>query len=379
MAGRKVATNRTALLDGLKVVGAVSMRPGTPVSAGVLIEASGSKVTMTATDLEMTVRHEVTLPEPIGTFKVLAPRKVLADICKAAPDAGFQVSTDGKQLTVGYSVIRLLPVEDFPVFSEVKAPTRIFNLETWRDAATVGASCVSDDADRPILTSVRAEFAEGVLTIASTDSYTLAVATCPKYANHGSAKDFAVNMLGDGVAAVLKLTRKAPADWVLAIRPSKSETLFAWGQTELRCRNIEGEFPNYRQLLPDPDGRDKETGKLLAGKLMRGPEFDSTIASVGVLARNNSPVRLELGSEVAVCASSPDLGMARAVVDDSAGGTRWEGEPLTVAFNPRYLARALEMVPDAPVRIRDGLRPMTVGDADRCVLVMPVRLPAPIG
>ena len=103
------------------------------------------------------------------------------------------------------------------------------------------------------------------------------------------------------------------------------------------------------------------------------------VKRVGLLARENTPVRMEFNAlGVRLSSQSPDLGGAVEAVE-----ARYEGQDITVAFNPGYLADGLQASTGESVRleVKDGLKPGVVrGDASEFTyLVMPVRLPAPVG
>ena len=144
---------------------------------------------------------------------------------------------------------------------------------------------------------------------------------------------------------------------------------FRIGELTLTSRLIEGEFPNYRQLLPE-----QHESRLT---ISRQALLDA-VRRVGLLARDTTPVRLEFNAlGVKLSSSSPDLGQAVETVE-----ARYEGEDLTAAFNPQYLADGLTACHGESVRldVRDGLKPGVVrGDGDEFTyLVMPVRLPASV-
>ena len=142
---------------------------------------------------------------------------------------------------------------------------------------------------------------------------------------------------------------------------------FRVGELTLTSRLIEGEFPNYRQLLPD-----QHESRLTISR----QQLLDAVSRVGLMARDTTPVRLEFNAlGVKLSSSSPDLGQAVETVE-----ARYEGDDLTVAFNPQYLADGLRAANGESVRIdvRDGLKPGVVrGESDEFTyLVMPVRLPA---
>jgi len=149
-----------------------------------------------------------------------------------------------------------------------------------------------------------------------------------------------------------------------------SRVSFRVGRLSLTSRLIEGEFPNYRQLLPEA-----YESRLTVSK----QQLLDAVRRVGLLARDASPVRMEFNAlGVRLSSSSPDLGQAVEAVE-----ARYEGDDITAAFNPNYLADGLAAVGGESVRleVRDGLKPGIVrGETEEFTyLVMPVRLPAPVG
>jgi DNA polymerase-3 subunit beta len=144
---------------------------------------------------------------------------------------------------------------------------------------------------------------------------------------------------------------------------------FRAGGLTLTSRLIEGEFPNYRQLLPDT-----HESRLTVSR----QQLLDAVRRVGLLARDTTPVRLEFNAlGVKLSSSSPDLGQAVETVE-----ARYEGDDLTVAFNPQYLIDGLTAANGESIHldVRDGLKPGVVhGESDGFTyLVMPVRLPAAV-
>ena len=128
---------------------------------------------------------------------------------------------------------------------------------------------------------------------------------------------------------------------------------------------IEGTFPNWRQLMPDT----------YENTLTVDPDtFLAALVSVGMLARESSPVKIELNGVVKLIASSPDLGTSAMELTTAT----WDGPDMVAAFNPQYLGDALKISRGGKLHIRDGLTPALV-EGDVTSLVMPVRLPTHIG
>jgi DNA polymerase-3 subunit beta len=366
----KFRCDRDLLSEALQTVQrGVSTRPGIPALTGVLMTVGEGELALTTTDLEVTT--EVRVPVDVredGT--ALVPARLLADMVKAlAPDA-VDFETDGSQAKVSCrsfeGTLRCLAAEDFPAVREVDGVKVTAEAVAFAEAVGQVARAASRDEARPVLTGVLIEANREGLTLVATDSYRLAVRE--------------LQATGDGEARALVPERalaeagraaggeeKGQVELVIG----EAQTAFRVGTLRMTSRLIEGEFPNFRQLLPEPGQNRLATGRV---------DLLEAVRRVGLLARESSPVRLELNAlGVRLSSSSPDLGGAVEAVE----GT-YEGDELTVAFNPTYLGDGLSAASAdrVTVELRDGLKPALIkgqGEDAYTYLVMPVRLPAPVG
>jgi DNA polymerase III subunit beta len=364
----KFRCDRDELADALQTVQrGISSRPGIPALTGVLIDASDDgTLTLTTTDLEVSARLaiQVQVQEP---GLALVPARLLADTVKSLSDAPVDVETDQSQAHIRCAAyegaLRLLPAEDFPGLQE-PAGTRI-TVEPSAFAEAVGqvARAASRDEARPVLTGVLLEVSREGVVLVATDSYRLAV------------RDLVATADGEARAIVperaLTEAGRAAADLKGDIEAvtDGSQIAFRVGALTLTSRLIEGEFPNYRQLLPEG-----YESRLTVSR----QQLLEAVRRVGLLARDTTPVRMEFNAlGVKLSSSSPDVGQAVETVE-----ARYEGEDLTAAFNPQYLIDGLTAATGESVRIdvRDGLKPGVVrGEGDELTyLVMPVRLPAAV-
>jgi DNA polymerase-3 subunit beta len=279
------------------------------------------------------------------------------------------VDADRAQATIRCAAyegtLRLLPAEDFPGLLAPAGTRVVAQAGAFAEAVGQVARAASRDEARPVLTGVLLEVSrEGVMLVA-TDSYRLAIRELIATAE-GEAKaivaERALSEAGRAAAALEK------GD--IEIFVYESQVSFEIGQLTLTSRLVEGEFPNYRQLVPEA-----YESRLMASR----QQLTDAVRRVGLLARDTSPVRMEFNAlGVKLSSSSPDLGQAVETVE-----ARYEGEEITAAFNPHYLADGLAAASGESVRVevRDGLKPGVVrGESDDFTyLVMPVRLPTPVG
>ena len=152
----------------------------------------------------------------------------------------------------------------------------------------------------------------------------------------------------------------------LTIILGDKEALFSIGEFKIITRLIEGEYPNYRGLIPDDHPNTLSVSR---------DEMIDAIKRVRLLATDNTPIRLKMDSDgLELIAITQDVGQAQETVDGS-----YEGEDLTVAFNPNYLLQGLEVCSDEEIQLEtcDALKPAVIKgleDTEFLYLLMPVRV-----
>jgi DNA polymerase III subunit beta len=365
----KFRCDRDALSEALQTVQrGVSSRPGIPALTGVLLEAAeDGRLTLTTTDLEVSARLAVDV-QVTDAGVALVPARLVGDTVKSLSDAPVEFETDQSQARIRCAAyegsLRLLPAEDFPGLQEPGGTRVEAQAAAFAESVSQVGRAASRDEARPVLTGVLIEVSREGCVLAATDSYRLAVRDLLATAD-GEARAIVPER------ALSEAGRAASTDekGTVEILVDESQVSFRAGGLTLTSRLIEGEFPNYRQLLPDA-----HESRLTVSR----QQLLDAVRRVGLLARDTTPVRLEFNAlGVRLSSSSPDLGQAIETVE-----ARYEGEDLTVAFNPQYLIDGLTASVGETVRldVRDGLKPGVVrGESDAYTyLVMPVRLPAAV-
>ena len=366
----KFRCDRDALSEALQTVQrGVSSRPGIPALTGVLIEASDDgQLTLMTTDLEVSARLTIDGVQVTEPGIALVPARLVGDTVKSLSDAPVEFETDQNQARLRCAAyegtLRLLPAEDFPALQEPSGTRVSVEAPRFAEAVSQVGRAASRDEARPVLTGVLLEVTREGVVLVATDSYRLSIRELVATAE-GEARAIVPER------AIAEAGRAASSDEKGSIElfVDESQVSFRVGTLTLTSRLIEGEFPNYRQLLPE-----QHESRMTVSR----QQLLDAVRRVGLLARDTTPVRLEFNAlGVRLSSSSPDLGQAVETVE-----ARYEGEDLTVAFNPQYLADGLTAAVGESVRldVRDGLKPGVVrGDGDEFTyLVMPVRLPAPV-
>lgn len=366
----KFRCDRDGFSEALQTVQrGVSSRPGIPALTGVLMrtDADGT-LTLTTTDLEVSARLSIEV-QPQEEGVALVPARLLGDTVKSLSDAPVEFEADQSQARIRCAAyegaLRLLPAEDFPSMQPPSGTRVVADAPMFAEAVGQVSRAASRDEARPVLTGVLLEVSREGVTLVSTDSYRLAV------------RELVATAAGEGKAIVPERAMSEAGRAAggmekgeIELFVDESQVSFQIGGLCLTSRLIEGEFPNYRQLLPEA-----YESRLTVSR----QQLLDAVRRVGLLARDTSPVRLEFNAlGVKLSSSSPDLGQAVEAVEAA-----YEGEDITAAFNATYLADGLSAATGDMVRleVRDGLKPGIVrGDSDDFTyLVMPVRLPAPVG
>ena len=342
----------------------VASRPGIPALTGVLVEAGDGRAVLTATDLEVSVRAELDAAGEPARF--LIPFALFADAVKHGAGSEVTIDADESTARLGGASVRLLPVDDFPTLTASAPYVGTIDGASFAVGADAAGLAASKDEARPVLTGVLFELAGHLGRMVATDSYRLHVAEID------GAGDFRAIIPARVVKSVRKQLGRKPAGAV-TVAGTDDEVRFKLPDgLEITSRTIQGEYPNWQQLVP-------ERG-IGTGVRYDQAELEAALKSVGLFARDTSPVRFELEapSGLKLSASSPDLGTSSA---DLERVEIW-GDPVTCAFNPVYFAGCVAAVGDGGTfELRDGLKPAVFRSADgrRTALVMPVRLPSPVG
>jgi DNA polymerase-3 subunit beta len=231
------------------------------------------------------------------------------------------------------------------------------------ETADIVGRAASRDETRPVLTGVLVRIGADGLTMVATDSYRLAVKRTELETEIGG--ELEANIPAKALRELGRLVAGGDLGEV-SVSLLPNQAVFRAGATLLNTRLIDGQFPNFRQLLPESYEHDVRLPR---------PEFLDVVRRVSQLAQRNAPLRLSFATgELKVSASTPDVGDA-----EESMPAAFEGEPLEIGFNPEFLREGIESVAGDEVLLRliSPLRPgllQPVDNEDFRYLVMPIRL-----
>ncbi len=363
----KFRCEREILAEALTTAGrAATNRSGTlPVLSGVRMDVSDGQLTVTGTDLELTIRLSVPVHSDRDGSAVV-PARLVGDIVKALPAGAVEVAVtdDEMSISAGRSQfsVRPLSLSDYPAQVETDAaPVTLSSQQVGEALRQVVRAASTDDA-RAVLTGVLVASEDDGLKMVATDSYRLAVRDLPQSSMLAAGQ----KVLVPG-RALAELQRVLSSDAELSVRLGAREAVFEVGGTRLTTRLIEGEYPNYRNLLPSSYPNQLTVGREALMEALR---------RVKILAQDSTPVRLALGGDtLRLTAITQDVGNAHEEIDATYAGTE-----MTVAFNPDYLTAGVEAVEGDEVTLStlDPMKPAVlrgVGHDEYLYLLMPVRVP----
>src|SRR6059058_6195509 len=255
--GLRITASKDELVQALGVVArAVSTRTSVQILSGILLEARGSELRLAATDMELSLRATASA-QLDGDGAIVLPGKTFADIARLLP--GDEVVIEHKptesvvHVTAGsasYTLHTYNP-EDFPRLPELEAvQTFSVDRESLLETISRVARAASRDESRPVLTGILVSFTGGKLVMAATDSYRLAVKETEL---EGSAPELEAIVPS---RALQELARVASSGDTVEVGVHENQVLFSTVSSEgggawLTTRRIDGQFPNYRQLLPE--------------------------------------------------------------------------------------------------------------------------------
>lgn len=363
----RITCSKDDLVQGLGVVGrAVSTRTSVQILSGILFEASGDELRLAATDMELSLR--ATVPAQVyGDGAIVLPGRTLVDIARLLP--GEEVTIEHRpsesvvhitSASAAYTLHTFNP-EDFPRLPELDA-TQTFAVDRESLLETIGrvARAASRDESRPVLTGVLVQFAGGRLVMAATDSYRLAVKETDL---SSSAPELEAIVPG---RALQELARIAAVGDEITVGVHENQVLFSTGGVWLTTRRIDGQFPNYRQLLPESFEYELTLPRL---------ELLDVVRRASVMIQRATPLQLRFADgELTVIARTHDVGESRESLP-----VAFTGETLEIGFNADFLRDGIDSVEGDDVRVKliSPLRPAVLqGDGDDFTyLVMPIRLP----
>jgi DNA polymerase-3 subunit beta len=368
--GMKITCSRAELVAKLGLVSrAVSTRGTVQVLSGILLSAGEGGLSLAATDMELSLRTTLGA-EVDGDGAVVVPGRLLVDLARLLPEDGVTVEYRPEegvaQITSGSATYRLntYSAEDFPRLPPVDAQLHAVDRDALLETVERVARSASRDESRPVLTGILVRFEAGKLVMVATDSYRLSVKETELAS---TAPELEAIIPARALQELVRLGAGGGGGGdTVELGVHENHVVFGTGDEWLTTRRIDGQFPNYRQLLPESFEVELTVAR---------SELYDVVRRVAVLAQRNSPLQLRFTEgELSVSVQAQDVGEAKESLPVS-----YSGEEFVVGFNAEFLRDGIDSIrgDDVLLKLTNPLRPAILVDSsgDFTYLIMPIRLP----
>ncbi len=364
--GLRITVAKDELAAKLSIVArGVSTRTTVLVLGGIQLRAEAGRLHLAATDMELSLRASAEA-QVTDEGTVVVPGRLLLDIARSLPDSEVTIEHRPEEAVVVVSAgtanyrLHTYSSEDFPRLPETDA-VALHTVDRDALVETIGrvGRSASRDESRPVLTGILVRFEPGKMVMAATDGYRLAV---KETVVDGPLPELEAII---PARALQELARIAAGADEVQLGLQENHVVFGADGAWLTTRRIDGQFPNYRQLLPEQFEHEL---------LLPRDEVLEVVRRVSLMAQRNSPLRLRFAEgELTVSAITQDVGEARESLP-----APYNADALEIGFNAEFLRDGLESVESDSIKFKliSPLRPAVLeGDADDYVyLIMPIRL-----
>lgn len=336
----KFSVAKDKLLEGLQTVqNVVSTRTTLPILSNVLIRAEEGKLLLTTNDLDVGIccTVDAIVTEPGGTT---LPARRLSGIVKELPAAEVEVEIDSRNvasLRCGQSFFKMMGLaeEEFPALPRLEN-AKVFTLKQkdLKDGLRKTSYAISVDETRYVLNGILFSFKENKLTMVATDGRRLALVDLEL--------EFPRSQEGEMIIptkCVGELQRLLTDDGELKMLVGENQIAFELNGKLLVSKLIEGNYPNYRQVIP-PETKERVT---LERELLL-----TAVRRVALLSSEKSnSVKLNFTkNNLEITANTPEIGEARESLP-----VQYKGKEFSIAFNPGFLQDPLRALPDDEVHL----------------------------
>ncbi len=362
----KFRCERDALLEALTVTGRAAGNRGSfqLVLTGVHMALEGDELTLTATDRELTITVQLTVAGG-GDGTAVVTARLVSDVVRSLDAGAVNVTAHEEGIHIDSArskfSLQTMGVEDFPQVGAAVGDPVVLEAEGLLTALRQVVKGASADESRPVLTGVLISAEEEGLRLVTTDSYRLALCDLPGLEVLDSEQSVLVP--SRALQEVIRLLGDVEQ---VSVRFSEREASFTLGTVTVTTRLIEGEFPSYQGLIPT-----HQPNRLTVDREV----FINAVRRVRLMAQDSTPIRMEMSaSGLELSAVTQDVGEASEQLD-----AVFEGDDLTVAFNPEYLLDGAEAAPGEEIVLNtvDALKPAVIrtpGSEQFLYLLMPVRI-----
>ncbi|MFA5410715.1 MAG: DNA polymerase III subunit beta [Candidatus Omnitrophota bacterium] len=361
----RFSVEKEVLLSGIQTVqNIITTKAALPVLSNILMETQANNLRLTATDLDIGISCVI----PVETKEagaITVPAKKFGDIVRELPANSIEVNSKKNNLllietnTCQFKIMGLAH-EEFPKLPEFK-DKEVIRLEQLllKEALALTSFAVSSDETRYILNGILFKITKNNLTFVATDGKRLAIVE--RKLKQEVDKEVSIIV---PIKTIQELNRNLKDEGVLSLVLGGNQVLFDLGGVIIISRLIEGEFPDYRQVVPPASENKVKLDReqfLLAVKraaLLSTPDYQA--------------IKLEVFKDkLVVSKSTPDIGESHEEVS-----VEYRGKEMAIGFNPAYLADVLKSLPQEVIEfeLTDSEKPGVIRIDGYIYIVLPMRL-----
>ncbi len=364
----KLTLDKDLLIEGINTVSkAVSTRTTLPVLECILLTAQDDTLTLTASDLEISIKSAPISADVSENGSTAIEAKLFSEIIRRLNGDKVTISVNDKEAIIkcGFSefTVMVQPAEDFPDIPEVeKEYSYKLKQSDLRDMINATIFSVALDESKPFLTGELMEFKKDRTNVVSVDGFRISYRSI----NADNEKETKVIIPAKTMREISRILSGNEEDET-EIFVTEKHVLFSINGNTVVTRTIEGDYIKYEQTFTD-----EYKTKILIDR----SEIISSLERASLISRDarKMPVKLEIGGGKVIITSQTEIGKAYEEIDSVT-----EGEELKIAFNPRYLIDALKAIEDEKVAIQfnSPLGPCIIKPQDGDLykyLILPLRI-----
>ncbi|GIV63013.1 MAG: DNA polymerase III subunit beta [Bellilinea sp.] len=373
----KASVQQQHLAHGLAIVSkAVSPRSTLPVLANILIASDDGRLRLSATNLELGITCWIPATiEDAGAITV--PARTFQDLVNTLSGERIELTLDPRTQTLNVrsgssnTDIKGIDAQEFPPIPVPDLSEGVsLNVNDFKEMIQQVVFAASTDEARPVLQGVLLNIKEDQITMAATDGFRISVRK--GLLSNPVRQEISVIIPARALTELARIATDGEQMLTMNVPPGRGQVIFHVKDAELVSQLIDGNFPDYRAIIP----RSYKTHTVLST-----PAFLKACKQAEIIAREgNNVVRLNIlpGSDtpgvVEVSAQSEETGASQIQVDANI-----EGNPLLIAFNVKFLREVLDVIktPSVALETNQNNTPATIkpiGDDDFVHVIMPMHL-----
>lgn len=359
-----IKVDREALLNGVHVVyGAVNERSSLPILANMLLKATKNTLCMTATNLDIGISYKIDI-ETADEGSIAIPAKRFFDIVKETTEPELLITSKKNNIVMiecGRSFFRMmgLPKEEFPKIPEIRDGIDfIINQSALKEMLNLTIFAISQDETRYVLNGVLFHIDNNKLSLVATDGRRLAVASSSLSQSSGHKKGIIVP-----AKTVYELNKILKNEGRVEFMLSDNQALLKMDNIEIASRLIEGEFPNYENVIPNKKEGLRVDREMLLSSLKRVSIFTT---------QDSAGVRFDISkNRLVISKQSPDIGEAKDELDIG-----YAGDEMAIGFNPNYIIDVLKNLTDDEIEfeLNGPDKPGAIRKEGYTYIVLPMQL-----